>query len=104
MLRSRSDQRANGERNVVAAFEMRSLDMSQTSLADYVEISDRAGPLTRYTDEKRVDQIPMLMEKNLDTAIFVEHVNDCTFPFLANAFGARSMHAVALDGSAWQRA
>jgi hypothetical protein len=42
--------------------------MTQTSLADYVEALDKAGPLTRYTDEKRVDQLPMLMEQNPNTA------------------------------------
>jgi hypothetical protein len=42
--------------------------MPQTSLADYVEALDKAGLLTRYTDEKRVDQLPMLMEQNPNTS------------------------------------
>ena len=32
--------------------------MPQTSLAEYVDALDKAGLLTRYTDEKRVDELP----------------------------------------------
>jgi 2,5-furandicarboxylate decarboxylase 1 len=70
--------------------------MPQTSLLKYVEALDRAGLLTRFKDEKRVDELPKLMEDNPDTAIFVEKVKDCSFPYLANAYGARSMWALAL--------
>jgi hypothetical protein len=31
--------------------------MSQTSLAEYVEMLDKAGLLTRYSDEKRVAEL-----------------------------------------------
>lgn len=71
--------------------------MPQTTLAEYANELDKAGLLTRYTDEKRVDELPQLMEQNPDTAVFVEHVKDCAFPFLANAYGARSMYALALQ-------
>ena len=70
--------------------------MPQTSLTEYVEALDKAGLLTRYSDEKRVDELPELIEQNPDTAVFVEKVKDCAFPFLANAYGARSMYALAL--------
>ena len=36
------------------------------------------------------------MEQNPNTAIVVEKVKDCAFPFLADAYGARSMYALAL--------
>ena len=71
--------------------------MPQTSLADYVEALDKAGLLTRITDEKRVDELPRLMEDNPDTAILVEHVKDCRFPFFANGYGVRPMYALSLD-------
>lgn len=70
--------------------------MPQTTLAQYVETLEKAGLLTRYQEEKRVDELPRLMEDNPDTAIFVEKVKDCRFPFLANAYGVRSMYALAL--------
>ena len=70
--------------------------MPQTSVMQYVEALDKAGLLTRFKDEKRVDELPRLMEDNPDTAVFVEKVKDCSFPFLANAYGARSMWALAL--------
>ena len=71
--------------------------MPQASLTEYVEALDKAKLLTRYSDEKRVDELPMLMEQNPDTAIFVEKVKDCAFPFFANGYGARPMYALALD-------
>lgn len=70
--------------------------MPQTTLADYVEALDHAGLLKRYKEETRVDELPMLMEQNPDTAILVEKIKDCAFPFLANAYGARSMYALSL--------
>jgi hypothetical protein len=36
--------------------------MPQTSLMDYVDALDKAGLLTRFKDEKRVDELPRLME------------------------------------------
>jgi hypothetical protein len=52
--------------------------MPQTSLAEYVRALDNAGLLTRIRGEKRTDELPELMEQNPDTAVFVEHVKDCT--------------------------
>ena len=49
--------------------------MHQKPLAEYVEQLDKAGLLTRYKDEKRVDELPRIMEDNPDTAVFVEKVN-----------------------------
>lgn len=68
----------------------------QTTLTEYVGALDKAGLLTRYIDEKRVDELPALMEANPDKAVFVEKVRDSSFPFLAIAYGARSMYALAL--------
>ena len=61
--------------------------MPQTSLAEYVQALDKAGLLTRIEEEKRTDELPEVMEQNPDTAVFVERVKDCAFPFLANAYG-----------------
>ena len=71
--------------------------MPQKSLAEYVSRLDDAGLLTRYTDEKRVDELPSIMEAHPDTAVYVEHVKDCAFPFFANGYGARPMYALELD-------
>ena len=71
--------------------------MPQASLSSYVESLDRAGLLTRVAEEKRVDELPRIMEDNPDTAVYVEHVKDCAFPFFANGYGVRSMYALALD-------
>jgi 2,5-furandicarboxylate decarboxylase 1 len=71
--------------------------MHQGSLAEYIDSLDKAGLLTRYKDEKRVDELPVLMEAKPDTAIFVEKVKDSQFPFFANGYGARPMYALALD-------
>jgi len=48
--------------------------MPQTTLAEYIEAIEKAGLLTRYKEEKRVDELPELMEDNPDTAVFVEKV------------------------------
>ena len=70
--------------------------MPQITLAEYVESLEKAGLLARYKEEKRVDELPRLMEDNPDTAVLVERVRDCAFPFLANAYGVRPMYALAL--------
>ena len=70
--------------------------MPQASLADYVNDLEKAGLLTRIKEEKRVDELPALMESHPDTAIYVERVKDCAFSFLANAYGVRPMYALAL--------
>ncbi len=70
--------------------------MTQISLSEYVDVLDKAKLLTRIGDEKRVDELPALMEANPDTAILVEHVKDCKFPFFANGYGVRPMYALSL--------
>ena len=69
---------------------------AQASLVDWIAALDHAGLLYRVTDEKRVDELPQLMEDHPDQAILVEKVADCAFPFLANAMGSRAMCALAL--------
>jgi UbiD family decarboxylase len=71
--------------------------MPQQSLAEYVSQLDKAGLLTRITEEKRVDELPKIMEDNPDTAVFVEKVKDCPFSFFANGYGVRPQYALALD-------
>src|SRR5258708_4700381 len=70
--------------------------MSQISLAEWVQAVDDAGLLRRYTDEKRVDELPQLMEDNPDKAVLVERVKDCAFPFFANGMQTREICALAL--------
>jgi 3-polyprenyl-4-hydroxybenzoate decarboxylase len=70
--------------------------MPQISLAEWVQALDAAGLLRRYTDEKRVDELPQLMEDNPDKAIFVERVKDSAFPFFANGLQTPEICALAL--------
>ncbi len=71
--------------------------MPQQSLRDSIADLEKAGLVKRYTDEKRVDELPILMEQNPDTAVLVEKVKDCAFPFYANGYGVRAQYALALD-------
>lgn len=71
--------------------------MPQANLSEYVEALDRAGLLRRYVDEKRVDELPLLMEENPDQAILVEHIKDSPFPFFANGYASRAMYALSLE-------
>jgi UbiD family decarboxylase len=71
--------------------------MAQQSLKTYIDNLERSGLLKRYTEEKRVDELPRLMEDNPDHAIFVDRVKDCAFPFFANGYGSRAMYALALE-------
>src|SRR5260370_1495252 len=68
----------------------------QISLGAWVQALDDAGLLRRYTDEKRVDELPQLMEDNPDKAILVERVKDCAFPFFANGMPTQEICALAL--------
>jgi 2,5-furandicarboxylate decarboxylase 1 len=52
--------------------------------------------MTRIQEEKRVDELPMLMEQYPDCAILVEKVKNSPFPFLSGAYGTREMYAVSL--------
>lgn len=71
--------------------------MAQMSLAEWVARMDQAGLLARYSEEKRVDELPQIMEDNPMKAVLVEKVKDCRFPFLANTVGARALYSLALD-------
>ena len=70
--------------------------MPQQSLRESIADLEKAGLVKRYTDEKRVDELPMLMEQNPDTAVLVEKVKDSAFPFYANGYGVRAQYALAL--------
>lgn len=70
--------------------------MPQISLPDFVEALDKAGFLVRIKDEKRVDELPKIMEENPTKAVLVEKVKDCGFQFLANAYSNQDMYAWAL--------
>src|ERR1700679_454925 len=73
------------------------LRMAQKSLAEFIQTLVQNGLLRRYSDEKRVDELPQLMEDNPDQAILVERVKDCVFPFFANGYGSRAMYALSLE-------
>ena len=68
----------------------------QQSLPDFVADMEKAGLLLRITDEKRVDELPLLMEANFRKAILVEKIKDCEFSFLANAYSNHEQYAWAL--------
>ena len=68
----------------------------QQSLPDFVADMEKAGLLLRITDEKRVDELPLLMEANFRKAILVEKIKDCEFSFLANAYSNQEQYAWAL--------
>src|SRR6516225_2280689 len=55
----------------------------QQSLSDFTAAMEAAGLLVRIKDEKRVDQLPMLMEKYPTKAVLVEKITGCEFSFLA---------------------
>ena len=70
--------------------------MPQQSLSDFVDDMEKAGLLVRITEEKRVDELPAVMEANPLTAVLVEKVTDCEFQFLANAYSNQDQTAWAL--------
>lgn len=70
--------------------------MPQQSLESYVNDLEQAGFLLRIKEEVRVDELPVLMEANPLKAILVEHIKDCEFQFLANAYSNQEMYAWAL--------
>lgn len=71
--------------------------MPQQSLPDFVNAMEKAGLLVRITEEKRVDELPQVMEDHPLTAVLVERVKDCEFQFLANAYSNQEQTAWALD-------
>ena len=68
----------------------------QQSMPDFVAAMEKAGLLVRIPEEKRVDELPMLMEQHYDKAIFVERVQGSEFSFLANAYSNHQQYAWAL--------
>ena len=71
--------------------------MKQQSLSDFVNDLEKIGQLVRIRDEKRVDELPMIMENNPDKAVLVERVKDSEFQFLANAYSNRTQYGYALE-------
>jgi 4-hydroxy-3-polyprenylbenzoate decarboxylase len=70
--------------------------MPQQSLSEFVEDMEKAGLRVRVTEEKRVDELPAVMEAHPLTAVLVEKVTDCEFQFLANAYSNQDQTAWAL--------
>ena len=60
--------------------------MPQQSLSEFVQAMEKAGLLVRIKEEKRVDELPQVMEANPLKAVLVERVKDCEFQFLTNAY------------------
>jgi 2,5-furandicarboxylate decarboxylase 1 len=70
--------------------------MPQQSLGDFVADMEKAGLLVRIKEEKRVDELPIVMDENHMMAVYVEKVKDCQFSFLANAYSNIDQFAWAL--------
>src|SRR5437879_6441044 len=70
--------------------------MPQQSLADFVSGMEKAGLLVRVREEKRVDQLPALMEAYPTKALFVEKIMGSEFSFLPNANATHDQFAWAL--------
>jgi 4-hydroxy-3-polyprenylbenzoate decarboxylase len=68
----------------------------QQSMSDFVAAMEKSGLLVRISEEKRVDQLPILMEQYPTKAVFVEKITDCEFSFLANAYATHEQFAWAL--------
>ena len=65
-------------------------------MTDFVNAMEAAGLLVRIKDEKRVDQLPTLMEQYPKRAVLVEKIANCEFSFLANAYATHEQFAWAL--------
>src|SRR5271170_7144887 len=70
--------------------------MPQQSLSEFVADMEKAGMLLRIREEKRVDELPGIMETNPLTAVLVEKVKDTEFQFLANAYSNQDQYAWAM--------
>jgi 2,5-furandicarboxylate decarboxylase 1 len=70
--------------------------MPQQSLAEFVNDLEKAGMLVRIKEEKRVDELPGIMEANPLKAVLVERVKDSEFQFLANAYSNQDQYAWAM--------
>jgi 2,5-furandicarboxylate decarboxylase 1 len=70
--------------------------MPQQSLSDFVADMEKAGLLIRTSDEKRVDQIPQVMEDHPLTAVLIEKITDSEFSVLVNAYSNQDQYAWAM--------
>lgn len=70
--------------------------MPQENLADFVQRFEKAGFLVRIKEEKRVDEIPGIMEKNPLKAVLMEKIKGSEFQLLINAYSNQDMYAWAL--------
>lgn len=70
--------------------------MPQQHLSDFVQDLEKAGFLTRIKEEKRVDEIPLILEANPLKAVLIEKIQGSEFQFLANAYSNQDMYAWAL--------
>ena len=70
--------------------------MPQQSLSEFVAAMEAGGLLVRIKEEKRVDELPKVMEDYPLKAVLVERVKDCEFQFLANAYSNQDQTAWAL--------
>jgi len=68
----------------------------QQSLVDFTTAMEAAGLLVRIKQEKRVDQLPLIMEQYPKQAVLVEKITGCEFSFLANAYATHEQYAWAL--------
>jgi 2,5-furandicarboxylate decarboxylase 1 len=68
----------------------------QKSLSDFVSAMEAAGMLVRVKEEKRVDELPRVMEDHPTTAVLVEKITGCEFSFLANAYSNQDQYAWAM--------
>lgn len=71
--------------------------MPQQTLQEFVHDLEKAGMLVRIKDEKRVDELPKIMEKYPFKAVLVEKIKDCEFQFLANAYSNHEQYAWAMQ-------
>src|SRR5262249_22634484 len=70
--------------------------MPQQSLADFTNEMERAGLLVRIKEEKRVDELPKLLDSYPTKAAVVERIAGCEFAFLANAYAKHEQFSWAL--------
>ena len=71
--------------------------MPQQSLLEFVNALEKAGMLVRIKEEKRVDELPKVMEQYPLKAVLVEKIKDCEFQFLANAYSNHEQYAWAMQ-------
>jgi 2,5-furandicarboxylate decarboxylase 1 len=70
--------------------------MPQQSLTEFVCDMEKAGLLVRIKEEKRVDELPKLMEDHPLKAVLVEKITESEFQFLANAYSNQDQFAWAM--------